>query len=148
MAQMKKLIFILISFLLTGCPEGIERSDRYYILENNSNHEIVIKFYHEGILLDYLTTVLSEDEKHRGSIRYQNTSDSFFFPSNAFKSDSIVVDFDNLKRTTYAIDFINQSYSEPIDRNIFNHENYEHKGNDRFLFSITEEDYNRAEDMN
>jgi len=144
---MKKSVFlIVISFFLTGCPEEI-RNDRYYILENNSNHELVLKFYFQGSLLEYLTTALSENENYSGQISYQN-EDVFSFPSNAFKADSIVIDFDNLKRGTYAIDFLNASFSEPLNRNVFRHENFEHIGNDNFLFSITEEDYNRAEDIN
>lgn len=144
---MKRTIFLIVlSFLLTACPEEIQ-NDRYYVLENSSNHEIVLKFYSQGNLLAYLTTTLSEDETYEGSIRYQN-EDLFSFPSNAFKSDSIEIDFDNVKRRTYTIDFINGNFSEPINRNVFRHENYQDIGNDKFLFVITEEDYNAADDIN
>jgi hypothetical protein len=147
---MKKLILItILSTLLFGCPSNDDYNDRYYTIENQSNHTILIKFYKEGNLLDYITTTLSENgEQYSGHFTYDNIIDSFRLPQRAYEeSDSIIFDFDNVKRQIYTIDFINQTLSEPIDSNIFRHENYDNVGNDRFLFKITEEDYINADDI-
>ncbi len=146
---MKKIILItIISIFLFGCPTE-SYNDRSYIIENESNHSLLIKFYKEGNLLDYITTTLSENgEQYTGHITYENATYLFNFPLGAYdSSDSIVIDFDNLKRKIYTIDIQNETFSSPINRNIFKHENYEDIGNDRFLFKITEEDYINADDI-
>ncbi len=142
-------ILILVSIFLYGCPSDDNYNDRYYTMENQSNHSLLIKFYNKGNLLDFITTNLSENgDQYKGSFTYDNLSDKFGLPSRAYRStDSIVIDFDNIKRQIYTIDFLNRTFSEPINRNVYRHENYEDLGKDRFLFKITEEDYNNAEDI-
>jgi hypothetical protein len=148
---MKKIIFILIaSIFLFGCPSDSDFYTRYYSIENNSNHSLSIRFYINNVLIEHLSTTFSNNgERYTGQSSYGDIGiDVFSFPSSAYdSSDSIVIDFDNLKRQIYTIDFINQTFSEPIERNIFRHENYEEIGNDRFLFKITEDDYNNADDI-
>lgn len=151
LCKLKISIFLLLlSFVLTGCPgPDYGRESRAFILENKSNHSLELKFYNEEVLLDYQTTILDNNgEQFRERIDYSNERDLFSFPARAFNVDSIVIEFDSSKRLSYAIDFINRTYSLPLNRNIFIHENYENLGNDQFLYSITEEDYNRAEDIN
>lgn len=144
------IFLLLLSFVFTGCPgPDPDFRTRSYILENNSNHSLELKFFNQQVLLDFQTTILNNNgEQFKGRIDYNNEIDLFNFVAGAFNVDSLVIEFDSSKRISYSIDFINQSYSEPINRNIFNHENYENLGSDEFLFSITEEDYNRAEDIN
>lgn len=144
-----KFLIIFACFFLYGCPSDDGTSDRYYTIENKSDHLLVIKFHQDGNLLEYLTTTLSQNGDHfTENTRFESGTDNFNGPYWAYRSsDSIVIEFDNIKRQIYTLDFINRTISEPIDRNIFRHENYENITKDRFLFKITDEDYYNADDI-
>ena len=141
-------ILVIISFFLLGCPTDDNRSDRYYTIENQSNYPLIMKFYRDGNIIDYMTTLSENGDSFTRTLRYSNDEDNFTLPYFAYRSaDSIVIDFDDVKRQIYTLDFINKTISEPVDRNIYSHENYENLGKDRYLFKITEEDYNNADDI-
>ena len=142
-------VLVIISFFLLGCPADDNMGDRYYTIENQSNHSLLIKFYRDGNIIDHMTTILSENsDTFTRTLRYTNDEDNFTLPYFAYRSaDSIVIDFDDVKRQIYTLDFNNKTLSEPIDRNIYRHENYENLGKDRFFFKVTEEDYNNAVDI-
>lgn len=148
MKKQSLILLIFVSFFLFGCPSDDNRGDRYYTIENQSNHPLILKFYNDNVYLDYFTTSLPNNgDKITKTTTYTFTTENIKIPMFAFRSDSIVIEFDNAKRQIYTVDFINKTLSEPIERNVFRHENYENLGKDRFLFKITEEDYNNAEDI-
>lgn len=149
MKKQHLFILVLVSIFLFGCTSDDNRFDRYYTIENQSNHSISLKFYREGIFLDYLTTTLpNTGDQYTRTRSFQSNVANFKLPYRAYNStDSLVIDFDNVKSQYYSIDILNGTFSDPIERNVYRHENYENIGKERFLFKITEEDYNNAEDI-
>lgn len=160
---MKNIIFNLTAYLLLfsieSCTTEAEEIDRQYQLINTSEVDIKIKFYNtfsntstlfetqiepNGIFLGDILTYRSGND--------QLNEENSFYPSSAYKnSDSLVVIFDEIKQITLyytPVSSTSVSFSEPINRNLFRHGNYEKIENERFQFKIIQQDYENAEDCN
>jgi hypothetical protein len=99
--------------------------------------------------MDFTNINLERNESLAGKrfefSRPVSTDPNYTGPQNSFLSDSVVIIFnDQRKLSTFLISDVAGTFSEPKFRNIFRHGNYEAIGNDKFLFKITEEDYENA----
>ena len=151
---MKPIILILISLILTilGCTNEVEINNREYIIENATNYNIDIRFYDRvsGDLNSQKSTMLKANEEllsNRIEIN-SNSKNSEEYPSLAFGSDSVKVILNNTKTFTNVFNIIDGTFSDPINRNLFKHSNYESLGNETYVFKITEQDYQNAENYN
>lgn len=146
---MKNLILLLLAVILTNCVTESRMYLREYSLKNESNQVIKLKFYFKyDNQLVYDEIILNNTEVFNGGVLEtdQPHSNDINYPINHFRSsDSLIVIYNNLKKSTFSIGF-NGNLSTPIDRNPFRHGNYNDIGNDNFQFTITEEDYNNAID--
>ena len=144
------LFIILLSCGVTESP----LVSRTYSIENSTNFSVNIKFYFAVNDSLVLSSSLPAGAKFQGDelvARSPIPTDSDYDGPriSAFNlSDSTVILFDNSKKIVQQ-SFVTEgirNYSQPLDRNIFRHGSYEDIGNDEFLFTITQEDFERAED--
>ena len=154
MKHMKTFLIITLTIFLSvlGCTNNeVEMNRRDYIIENNTGISTAIKFYSrvDGMLNNQTSKVLSNghklSEKVELTIEFDSSED---YPRLAYGADSIKIVFNNEKFIINKYNTINSQFSEPINRNIFRHSNYENLGNERYLFKITQQDYENAEDCN
>ena len=155
MKNMKTLVVITASIFLSvlGCTDNeVEMNRRDYIIENNTNFSVNIKFYNvsNGILNNQTSGILNNNgnqltNKVEQDQPFTNSED---VPIFAHVSDSVKIIFNNEKFYINTFNTFNESFSEPISRNIFRHSNYEDLGNERYLYNITQQDYENAEDCN
>ena len=163
---MKTLIFRLLiiltcPFIIGGCLGIVEAGifHRQYQIMNNSESNIKIKFF-DTFSNDSSEIEIGENKLYKGNLleyregnHPQLSENNSFFPNRAYKdADSLVIIFDNIKllsqyyRHTSPFEV---SFSNPKDRNLFKHGNYERLGKeDIFQFTITQQDYENAEDCN
>lgn len=151
MKNMKAFIVITVSVFLSilGCTDNeIELIDRTYILENDTEFTVDIKFYNK--IDNSLNTETSRILNTKGDRLSEEIKkiDNFpeGLPASVFIADSVMVVINGDKFFNYAYDFDSKIFSEPINRNLFKHSNYENLGNERYLFKITQLDYENAED--
>lgn len=144
------LAFIFLSF--HGCiPKNeVEMNIRDYIIENDTDYKVDIKFYLNGNLNNLTSKVLNSkgeqlSEKVEQTSEFDNSGNNLL---SAYQGNSIKIIFNNTKFYTHTFNTFNETFSEPIDRNLFWHSNYENLGNEKYLFKITEQDYENAEDCN
>jgi hypothetical protein len=78
---------------------------------------------------------------------FNQTSDEDIL-SAVFGADSLSMIFDNTKVATQVFFTSSEMFSEPVNRNVFLNTNYEAIGGERFLFKITEVDYENATPCN
>jgi len=86
------ILIILFSFTLTACIDS-DRKTRGYILENNSNRSLELRFYYNKALLGYKTKVLENNGEQFDDaiVDYSNELGLFGLPFRAFEADSIVI---------------------------------------------------------
>lgn len=148
---MKRFIYCIVLFALTGCvTEGTPRIEREYALENNSNFDIKINFYQtdgttfvESLIL--LVNQQSNFVEIEGSSQFLNGENSSLA---SWPSGNAEIIFNNESILTIITSDESQEFSQPIDRNIFRLGNYESIGNNQFVFSLTDEDYNNSTPCN
>ena len=154
MENMKTLLVIAVSVFLSvlGCTDNeVEMNRRDYIIENETEVNLSVKFYNKanGTLNNQTSKDLSKGEQLSEKIELTIEFDiSEDYPSLAYSSDSVRIVFNNEKFLTSKYNSINMVFSEPIGRNMFRHSNYENLGNERYLFKVTQQDYENAEDCN
>ncbi|VAW14381.1 hypothetical protein MNBD_BACTEROID03-709 [hydrothermal vent metagenome] len=154
MENMKTLLVIIVSVFLSvlGCTDNeVEMNRRDYIIENETEVNLSVKFYNKvnGTINNQTSKDLNKGEQLSKKIELTIEFDiSEDYPSLAYGSDSVRIVFNNEKFLTSKYNSINMVFSEPIGRNIFRHSNYENLGNERYLFKITQQDYENAEDCN
>lgn len=152
MKHMKTLLAISASIFLSllGCTDNeVDFNKRDYIIENNTDLQLSVKFYNKtsGILIDNLSGFLqNSDSQLTNTIEQTSEFENINVPYVG--ADSVKVIINNDKFFTSSYDFDSETFSEPINRNIFRHSNYENLGNERYLFKITQQDYENAEDCN
>lgn len=149
---MKNVIIISLTILsFFSCVRESEMYQRQYSLKNESGQIVKLKFY-----LKYSNQLIFEEEiilSNNDVFNAENlefskplSNNVDYLVNTAYRaSDSLIVVYDNQKKSTYTVDFYG-SFSTPLNRNLFRHGNYEYLGNDQFQFTFTEEDYENAED--
>ena len=148
MEHMKIIIVLIFSLFLFGCSFEVEKNKRDYIIQNDTDLKLDIKFYNKtsGILIGDLSGVIQTRDLQLINIIEQTCEfDDIHVPYGA---DSIKVIMNENKRFTSSYNFDDHTFSEPINRNLFMHSNYKDLGNERYLFKITQQDYENAEDCN
>jgi len=145
--QMKILIttISIMFIIILGCTNEVEFNERDYIIENNTNFKLNIKFYNKtsGSGISGLSGILdSQGLRLNNTIELTSEFDDFRVPFVGADSVKIVLNEDRL--ITYTYDSGSKVFSEPINRNLFRHSNYENIGNKQYLFKITQQDYENA----
>jgi hypothetical protein len=150
---MKKILIISTTIILfSNCVTESKMYPRQYSIKNESSQNVKLKFYLTFTNVELIDEVaIFNNESFKSELiefSKPHSVDENYLINTAFKgSDSLVIIYDNSKRSIYSVDFYG-NFSEPIDRNLFRFGNYEDLGNDEFQFTITQEDYNNAEDCN
>ncbi|WGH74545.1 hypothetical protein P8625_10620 [Tenacibaculum tangerinum] len=145
---------ILLTFLsVLGCTDNeVDMNRRDYTIKNETGYLVNISFYSRtNGTLNYDSPKTLESNggqitnKVELSIEFDDSED---YPKLAFSSDSVKVIFNNEKIYTNVFNSMTNTFSEPINRNLFKHSNYENLGNEQYLFKITQEDYENAQPCN
>ena len=141
------LYFLALITILISCGPEAEREETSYIIENNAEVEVILKL----ISSSNITTVnsLNQSERYRGQTREVSNpdrSDDSFAPSQSLDARMLTITFDNQRQLQYDVDLSGEDpiFSLPVNRNPLRHGNYEPIGNDEFLFTITQEDFENA----
>lgn len=137
---MKKLS-ILILLILASCDPDQEDRTTCYSYINNSNQEIVMEMYDYNS--GHFLTEIGIFVKSENSVIIERckTERDVPGPTNLYKFDSIVVKFNNSKKTTYLFRF-GQNPDPIFDGNEYD---LVQRGNMFDLsWEFTEEDYNNA----
>jgi hypothetical protein len=155
MKHMKTLLAISASIFLSvlGCTDNeVEMKRRDYTIQNNTDFSVKIEFYNvsDGTLNNQTSDILNNNGSQLANKVEQDQpfTNSEDVPIFAHVSDSVRIIFNNEKFYINTFNTFSDTFSEPINRNIFRHSNYENLGNERYLFKITQEDYENAEDCN
>jgi hypothetical protein len=147
---MKKILLLIPIFALFNCGPEAQMFERQYLIENKSNTTIQLYFYllsepvndFSGIELN--KNRILEGKRFEFSKPVSNDSD-YTGSRLSFKSDSAIIIFNNKRKLSIYLKHDMESvFSEPKNRNIYRHGNYESIENDQFLFKITEEDFENA----
>jgi len=151
---MRKLLLLIPLFILFNCGPEANKFKRTYIIENSLNRTVELKFYDRRTdeLKSRNFNILSgNQDRLQGTIEqtspFNQTSDKAIL-SAVFGADSLSMIFDNTNVATQVFYTSSETFSEPLNRNVFLNTNYEAIGNDRFLFKITEKDYENATPCN
>lgn len=143
----------MVQIIFLSCVKESRMYSRQYSLKNETNQNIKLKFYfkyNEQLVYGEIIKLNDTEVFNGGFLETdQPHSNDVDYPINTFKaSDSVVIIFNNEKRNIMFLQNGDNIFSTPIDRNVFRHGNYVNMGGNNFQFTITEEDYNNAEDCN
>ena len=147
---MRNLILFCLPLLLNGCVREAKMYSTQYVIKNETSQVVKLNYYttlNNTLLNNYIINVneiLEGSLTERGDVPPINYPDYTLAVTNLSDGDSLVVIFNNEKKTIMQTSL--DGYSEPLNRNLFRHGNYEYLGNDQFQFTFTEEDYENAED--
>lgn len=149
-----RIIALLFSFFLVFVSCDIvdpQFTDAKFTVRNETNTDIALHFFNENINFPDRSIVLGSQEEYQGLNVESSVGNIFDDPERSvvgsLVADSIIVIFNNERFfSSYLITEEGNtfSYSEPINRNIFRSGNYEEIGDQEFLYTITQEDYNNA----
>lgn len=143
----------LIFIYAFSCTNEVEMNKREYIIENDTDYILNIKFYQRYLdgtsKLSITSKILNKKGSQLNQIveqtsEFTNSGNSLF---RAYQGDSVIVIFNNNKFITSSY-LGDDAFSEPLGRNLYKHSNYENLGNEKFIFKITQQDYENAEDCN
>ena len=147
---MRNLILFCLPLLLNGCVREAKMYSTQYVIKNETSQVVKLNYYttlNNTLLNNYIINtneILEGPLSERGSTSPLDYPDYTLAVTNLSDGDSLVVIFNNEKKTIMQTSL--DGYSEPLNRNLFRHGNYEYLGNDQFQFTFTEEDYENAED--
>ena len=139
---------VCIFFSVFGCiVTEVAPNEREYIIENDTEFQLNIKFYNikSGILIDGLSGIVQNRGLQLINIIEQTSEfDNNIVPYIGTDSIRVIINKNKFFTCTYNKSF----FSEPINRNILKHSNYEDLGNEKYIFTITQEDYENATPCN
>jgi hypothetical protein len=147
---MRKILLLIPLFLFYNCGPEANKFKRTYLIENSFNGTVKLKFYDRrtGESRTRKSKVLTGNQQQlEGTIEQSNpfdNSNNNHIVSAVYGADSLRIIFDKKKVITQVFFTSSETFSEPLNKNVFRHENYEAIGNEKFLFKITEEDYQNA----
>lgn len=149
------LMLTTLLILLTNCGPEAKTYDRQYIIKNESSKKIILTFFNQGSIVNYLTDSLAPEENHEGQVLERSGGPWEDFsreelisePTASLEADSIRVVFNSEKLMTYVMKYV-KGGSEfiPTTRNVLRDLDYKSIGDHKFLFEITDADYNNAAD--
>ena len=145
---MKAHLFIFLVVLFNCGTDQIDRINRHYILENNTNHVLEMDLYRhawpEGTE-PYKFTVNGPGILHDGLS--DNDAGHMISAYDALGADSVIVTYDGIKRQIYYVSHLDGLlHSIPeVQKHLFVEESYEIESETLYRFTFTEEDYELAE---
>jgi hypothetical protein len=154
-----KLLYLLAIIGLIGCigPEA-DMWERVYRVNNNTNFDVVLRFYENFSEEVFEDINLSENQSYSGTEISGSNFDALndtesIRPGQSFSSFNIIIIFNSEKKIEYSLidtddDGITDSFSEPLDRNLLRDGNYSNIGNNIYQFELTQEDYDIATPCN
>ena len=152
---MKKIIFVLPLLLIFSCGPEAKMHKRTYVVENSTDMSVEIYFYERFESRLKQNIVLGPDQEMAGvelefDQPFINDPNEFWPNLSLYSSDSVVIIFNNERKKTDVLFKSAEgiSFSEPIERNVFRHGNYEDISGENFLFSITKQDFESATPCN
>lgn len=131
--------FILFLATLIGIYSCVPEHevDRVYIIKNESDTNVKIKFFKNKTLNQTIEIKNGSD----WSLRYKETLTDGVEASLAFKSDSAVIFFNNKKKQSY-------SAFKKNERNFLDNSSYNIENSSTYKYVIIENDFLNAEDCN
>ncbi|UII79386.1 hypothetical protein [Flagellimonas sp. CMM7] len=152
---MKNTTLITLLFLILACGPEAPMFDRQYVIQNSSSFQIVLQFYKNGEPSRYNETLLNTSNQLEGSVLTRSggpwddlaKEQLIDNPVASLEADSITVIFNKEKKATYTIEFMQTGVPafNPANRNLLRDTDYVSIGKDKFLFQITDSDYEGAE---
>ena len=147
-------IFLIINstllFSALGCTNEVVMKRRDYSIQNDTDFSVKIEFYYpsNGTLNNQTSGILNNKGSQLTNKVEQDQpfTNSENVPSFAHVSDSVRIIFNNEKIYVNTFNTFDETFSEPLNRNLFRQSNYESLGNERYLFKITQQDYENASD--
>ncbi|WP_396589754.1 hypothetical protein [Allomuricauda sp. R78024] len=146
---------IILLLLTMACGPEAPMFDRQYVIQNSSSFQIVLQFYKNGEPSRYNETLLNTSNQLEGSVLTRSggpwenlpESNNLRLPVASLEADSIIAVFNNEKKATYTIEFMQMGVPafNPANRNLLRDTDYVSIGKDKFLFQITDSDYEGAE---
>jgi len=146
---------IILLLLTMACGPEAPMFDRQYVIQNSSSFQIVLQFYKNGEPSRYNETLLNISNQLEGSVLSRSggawdelaKEQLIDNPVASLEADSIIAVFNNEKKTTYTIEFMQTGVPafDPANRNLLRDTDYVSIGKDKFLFQITDSDYEGAE---
>lgn len=152
---MKYLIVFFLA-IATSCGPEAKMFDRQYILKNSSSMSLELQFFRQGeISLRFKFAQLLDGEQLEGEVLERSggpwselsEDNNISLPATSFETDSVRIIFNNEKFIVHHINYVPLAFS-PSVRNILKDTDYTSIGNDKFLFTISESDFDNAEDCN
>ena len=127
---------------ILSCDRQNERIKRKYVLENGTDKELKMDFYSNGFYED-THDIIGPGIVTEG-IADDGGMNNFLNPLSAYRTDSVIVIYDNEKQQIYYWD---DGYKAipPTSRNILSNDLYTIENNELYRFTFTEEDYENAE---
>lgn len=155
---MKNTTLIILLVLVLACGPEAPMFDRQYVVQNSSSFQIVLQFYKNGEPSRYNETLLNISNQLEGSVLTRSggpwdelaKEQLIDNPVASLEADSIIAIFNNEKKATYIIEFMQTGVPafDPANRNLLRDTDYISIGKDQFLFQITDTDYESAKPCN
>ena len=143
------LCFLALITILISCGPETEREMRTYVILNETNNNVTLLLSLNNI--DELNTyvVLGTNEIYRGErLELGNLTmlPETTTPVQSLGADEVAIVFDDEYILFFDVDLSNEEpvFSNPLNRNPLRHGSYEFIGDDEFLFTITQEDFENA----
>ncbi len=138
--------FLFFVFIQSCCCDFGKRTNRKYIIENNTVHEIQVGFY------EYSRYLYGDSISGKGVLSEGMASDDgmgrIISASSAFHTDSIIITFNKNDRRQIYYYKKDQVKSIPSTaKNLLSDSSYFKESDELYRFILTEEDYKNAEEL-
>jgi len=145
------LVLICAFWCIISCDIVNEQStEADFTIINSTNVPIHLFFINPEFDFVVSDELLNPNDSYEGFMVESSVGGIFDDPEffvNSFPGDSIRIIFNNERIISYHIIYDDEDsffYSQPINRNIFRVGNYEDLGDEDFLYTITQEDFDNA----
>lgn len=145
------IIYIVVLVFANSCVLETTMFESKFIIENNLDSGIVLKAYdlfsEDFILIDLEQGQRYEGASIEGTVKIEDIPNDSGGPIGSFEFSRIDIIFNNesrLNSTSSSEDNGQGFFSEPTDLNLLRNGNYQSIGNDEYLYTITQEDFDAA----
>ena len=148
---MRAIVYLLFCVILSSCVVESKMFERSFILKNATGQSINVKFY-DLVSGEPTIITLGNNEDIEGvvdesEVRIDDIPNGSGGPISSFNVRQIDLIFSNetiLQSTSSSEDNGQGFFSEPVQFNLLRNGNYQNIGNDQYLYTITQADYNAA----
>ena len=133
MKNLRYFIHCMFLLLVGACEHSVERT---YVIENQSNHSLEVKFFRSDILTSKI--VLNDGDKWE--TLYSEDMATGVDAARALHADSLTVTFDNMRILYY-------SFPTTGNRNLLSNDSYIIESDELYRYIFTEQDYENAEEI-